>query len=223
VYITRPTTPALLVFTAILIAATPIYAQKTDTVTLRNGNKITGEIKELQRGKLSYSTDDLGTISVEWLQIQHIVSTHFFEIETGLGERYFGAIQAATEPGLMVVAVAEFADTVRMRSVVRIVPIETTFWERLDGRVDLGFNYQKANRLLEYTLSGYVRHRKQAASVRIDYNFYYQTQESADKTSTQPGSACQRTRRRRLLLHTHQQGAIAVAAGSQLHERVENR
>ena len=40
----------------------------------------------------------------------------------------------------LVVAVAEFADTLSMRSIVRIIPIETTFWERLDGRIDLGFN-----------------------------------------------------------------------------------
>jgi hypothetical protein len=180
---TRLATGALLAFAALLGIAAPLQAQKTDTLTLRNGDEITGEIKELQRGKLSYSTDDMGTISVEWLQIRRLVSTHFFEIETGSGDRYFGAIQEGAEPGFMVVAVAEFSDTLRMQSVVRIIPIETTFWERLDGRVDLGFNYQKANRLLEYSLTGYVRHRAQRAITRFDYSFYFQTQEAADETS----------------------------------------
>lgn len=179
----RTTLRVLLVLAAAFATATPLRAQKTDTVTLRNGDEVTGEIKELSRGKLSYSTDDMGTISIEWLQIQQLVSKHFFEIETGAGNRYFGLLQAASEPGFVVVSVAEFSDTLRIRAIVRIVPIETTFWQRLDGRIDLGFNYQKANQLVEYSLSGFVRHRVQEASTRLDYNFYFQTQETADPTS----------------------------------------
>jgi hypothetical protein len=179
----RSILPVILVLVASFASATPLTAQKTDTVTLRNGNHITGEIKELSRGKLSYSTDDMGTLSIEWLQIQQIVSKHFFEIETGTGDRFFGLLEASSEPGFVVVSVADFSDTLRVRSIVRIVPIETTFWQRLDGRVDLGFNYQKANELVEYTLSGYVRHRVQEASTRFDYNFYFQTQETTDATT----------------------------------------
>ena len=33
----------------ILAGALPVQAQKTDVVTLQNGDKVTGEIKDLQR------------------------------------------------------------------------------------------------------------------------------------------------------------------------------
>ena len=38
------------------------WAQKTDIVALKNGERITGEVKELKFGKLEYSTDDVETI-----------------------------------------------------------------------------------------------------------------------------------------------------------------
>ena len=39
-------------------------AQKTDKVVLRNGNLITGEIKNMKFAKLSYDVDGPGTISI---------------------------------------------------------------------------------------------------------------------------------------------------------------
>ena len=43
------------------------YAQgKTDVVTLANGDRITGEIKRLDRGRLEFKTDDAGTLYLEW-------------------------------------------------------------------------------------------------------------------------------------------------------------
>ena len=41
-------------------------APKTDVVILVNGDRITGEVKALEKGILSYSTDSIGTISIEW-------------------------------------------------------------------------------------------------------------------------------------------------------------
>ena len=44
------------------------HAQKTDSITMINGDVITGELKELYRGLLKYSTDSMGTIYIEWLE-----------------------------------------------------------------------------------------------------------------------------------------------------------
>ncbi|HVH57665.1 MAG TPA: hypothetical protein VM791_15485, partial [Vicinamibacterales bacterium] len=35
---------------------------RTDVVTLPNGDRITGEINELERGRLEFKTDDAGTL-----------------------------------------------------------------------------------------------------------------------------------------------------------------
>jgi len=46
------------------LAATPLSAQKADTVALRNGDRIVGEIKSLDQGALTYKTDDVGTLTI---------------------------------------------------------------------------------------------------------------------------------------------------------------
>jgi hypothetical protein len=44
-----------------LVAPGVASGQKTDSVWIRNGDRITGEVKSLSRGLLKYSTADLGT------------------------------------------------------------------------------------------------------------------------------------------------------------------
>ncbi|UCC74473.1 MAG: hypothetical protein JSV86_07935 [Gemmatimonadota bacterium] len=139
---------------AVALAASPVHGHKTDVVTLENGDHITGEIKELTRGRLSYSTDDIGTISIEWEHILRITSQQYFEVELSSGEKYFGQIDPAVEPRWIVMTIAEFSDTLSMASVVRIVPIEATFWERLSGYIDLRFNFQQANLVRDLTIGG---------------------------------------------------------------------
>ena len=51
----------------ILFCLAPVArAAKTDVVVLINGNDVTGEIKSLEFGELRYSTDSMGTVSIDW-------------------------------------------------------------------------------------------------------------------------------------------------------------
>ncbi len=84
---------------ALILAASPLHAPKTDVVILENGNQITGEIKKLERGKLEYSTDDIGRIHIQWDKIMHIESSKFYEIELQTGVRYYGAIGRVADHG----------------------------------------------------------------------------------------------------------------------------
>ena len=47
------------------LLAVPAWAQKTDVVTLVNGDTLTCEIKLLERGRLQVSTDHMGTVNIE--------------------------------------------------------------------------------------------------------------------------------------------------------------
>ena len=52
----------LLTAAALGCAASPLLAQKTDTLIVRNGDVWTGEIREYIRGKVRFSTDAASTI-----------------------------------------------------------------------------------------------------------------------------------------------------------------
>ena len=62
-----------------LLLLLSLKAQKTDIVILKNGDRITGEIKELRKGKLKYSTDNISTIYIEWDNISELYSPSTYE------------------------------------------------------------------------------------------------------------------------------------------------
>ena len=96
----------------------PAAAQKTDVVTLQNGDRITGEIKRLDRGRLEYSTDDMGTLNIEWEEIDVLTSGLTYEVELGSGERFFGTFPPGAPAGGMLVGTVD-ADTLSMASIWR--------------------------------------------------------------------------------------------------------
>jgi hypothetical protein len=166
----------------LLAAASPLFAQKTDVLVLYRGDAITGEVKELTRGKLSYKTDDMGTLSIEWDKVAHLTSKNYFDVEDWRGVRYFGRLGASDEPGELLVILA---DTVRVRmiTIVEINRIQASFWSRLDGYVDIGLDFQKANTNRQLNGSAEVRYRGQKWASKLDGSTYFQSQEGADQTT----------------------------------------
>ncbi len=137
---------------------TGAYArQKTDLVYLTNGDRITGEIKQLNRGILKLSTDDIGTINIEWENVDSLNSVYQFRVEDHHGTKYFGAIFMKRSGTLEVIGgqPGEIAPD----GVVSIVPLEASFWQQLDGSISLGFSYTKSNQLAQLTSDIYVRRR----------------------------------------------------------------
>ena len=125
----------------------PGHAAKTDVVTLINGNAITGEIKVLDFGALRYSTDSMGTVSIDWEDIVGITSDQNLQVELTNGTKYFGKLEASDEDFSIRVRTASAEVDVRTQRVVRITPIEQQekFWQNLDGSFSLGFQTQKSS------------------------------------------------------------------------------
>ncbi|HMB58401.1 MAG TPA: hypothetical protein VKN35_00685, partial [Xanthomonadales bacterium] len=63
-----------LILLFLAISAPAFSAPKTDVIYLKNGDRVTGEIKQLFRGKLELKTDHMGTVLIDWVDIQEVVS-----------------------------------------------------------------------------------------------------------------------------------------------------
>jgi hypothetical protein len=148
---------------AACVAATPLSAQKVDTVNLRNGDRIVGEIKSLDQGALTYKTDDVGTLTIKWDKVYRIVSPRYFEVEDQSGRRYYGALN--------------------ILNVVRIYPIGRGFWARVDGKLNLSLSFQRANRLRNFGVDLDAKYRTQLRLTELVTSTYFQTQEGAEQTS----------------------------------------
>jgi hypothetical protein len=153
------------------LAPASLAAERTDVVVLANGDHITGEVKKLERGKLRYRTDDMGTIYIEWDNILEITSKYHFEVELETGERHFGSLAPATEKGRMQVIGEEETVALDHDAIVRIAPIKETFWGRIDGSLDLGFSFTQANDETQVSakLEANYRSRKRLETLSLDY------------------------------------------------------
>lgn len=166
-----------------LLWAPALAAQKTDTVELRNGDRITGEIKSLSRGALSYSTDDMGTLAIEWDKVVRLTSRRYFEVEVTTGRRYYGMLTPASQPGFVVVEATVIVDTLPGPAVVKIHPLGASFVSRLDGHVDIGFTYQRANNVRQLTVAVGAEHRSQRWRNQLNGSSYFQDQDDVDGSS----------------------------------------
>ena len=166
-----------------ILGASPVYAEKTDVVVLRNGDRITGEIKELRRGMLKYKTDDMSTIYIEWDKITQITSKDVFEVEMRSGQRIFGSLEETSEKYKMVVQTVMAPVPVDLIQVVALTPIKASFFSRMDGSLDVGFSYTKAKSQTTWTASGNVKYRTKNYLFSLNGSSYYSKQEDTDSTS----------------------------------------
>lgn len=141
-------------------------AQRTDVVTLANGDRITGEILKLDRGRLEFKTDDAGTLYLEWDNLTSVVTSRLVDIETRDGVRYFGSLTPAAARALTV-ARPEGDVPLSMADVTSITPIGRSFWRKLDGSVDAGYNYTQSSGIGTLTFNSDTVYRKPAFQTRV--------------------------------------------------------
>jgi hypothetical protein len=174
----RANSHASWIVVALLVSGSVVEAQKTDSVWIRNGDRITGEVKSLARALLKYSTDDLGTISIEWDKVDRIFSTATFEVQVRSGFKHYGLLGLG-RPGTLVLGL----DTLLLADIVAITPIKNTILARVDGYLDVGFSFQKANRTLQLTTGGKVVYRGPKSETALELTTFREDREDAPETT----------------------------------------
>lgn len=164
----RPRLPRLAAIALILMGrGAAVQAQaKTDVVSLVNGDRITGEVKRLERGQLELSTDDEGTIYFEWDKVVSVEAARQFEVETTDGLRYLGTLGAGGRRSIVITGLMGPV-TLTTTEVTFITPIGRSFWRRLDGSIDAGFSYTRSSEIAQLNLNSATVFRKPAFEARL--------------------------------------------------------
>jgi len=174
-----------IIFLAGLHYPVAILAQKTDVIILNNGDQITGEVKNLEYGLVTYKTDDAGTLNIKWDKISSLIAKETFEVETAEGNLYFGSILLSLLNDTLIVASENFRFEIAKSSVVSIIPIKNKFFKRLDGSVGVGFSYTKATTLAQLNFNTAIQYRTRKMGTSISYDGNFSTQEEASTTRRQ--------------------------------------
>ena len=165
---------ALLLSCMMLIPSTAFAGKFTDVIVMKNGDRITGNIKALDGGRLSISLDYVdGTISVDWLKVVRLESSKLFVVFTSDGASYEGRlVTTQTEQPVKMQVLTENGNRVEIDSaqVVRMSQTSDTFHERLTGNVDFGVIYSKGNQATQYSFGTAIDYLRPRWAAGVTYN-----------------------------------------------------
>ena len=165
------------------LAAAPAFAaKKTDVVVLKNGDRLTGDVEQLDRGRLQLKTDDLGTVEIEWDKIASVAASAPFDVDDLHGNRYMGSLVPGPADGQLQIVWMGHADTIELLNVVRMRRLSKSFWQRLDGSLDVGASYTSASELFKFDLSAALGFERPGYEVSTAASATVESQPGVDKT-----------------------------------------
>ena len=134
-------------------------AAKTDVVIIENGDRLTGELQSMSRGKITYKTDVASTIYLEWERISQVVIQRDILVETISGDRHSGHIGKTDNPQEISIATSNGPVVVRNTDVVSMNPLNQSGWRDVVVDVSVGYNFAKANSVSQFNGSGSISRR----------------------------------------------------------------
>ena len=153
--------PKTLFVWIILFCLSPdiVWAQKTDTLYLNNGDRVIGEVKKMQYGILRLSTESMGTVKIEWEDVVRLISDKRYEVILDNTQVIIGYIDSTSVRNVVLQVIPDIEDQVRLKNIVEITPIKNRFWKRFDGGIDFGFSFTKASDVAQLTIDSRVQYK----------------------------------------------------------------
>lgn len=160
----------LAVIAALTLCVSSVHAEKKDIVQLKNGDRITGEVKSLDRGELSFDTDHMGTLSIEWEAVAFISIEDNIQVEMQSGVRYYGKITAAAEEHKVRIETSKGPQVLDGDKVIAMNSIDEGGFRSLDLNVAIGYNFTKASNITQMNVSANTKYRTLKRVLSADFS-----------------------------------------------------
>ncbi len=174
---------APLLLLLLLFTVAGLARPKVDVIVMKNGDRLTCEIKKLEFGQLHVKTGyTLGTVVINWEKVERVESPQRFTVETTGGEYFSGllqkeAVSATVGEGEVTVIEGSRATRLTGEEVVEIAQMEAGFLRKMDLKIDYGFTFAKANKRTQSNLQSNLQYRteKHWAELSVSSLFAGQT------------------------------------------------
>jgi hypothetical protein len=142
----------------ILIICTMQVFSQNDTLVMKNGDILVGEIKELQQGVMKFETDYSDKdFAIEWNNVREIYTPHTFVISLSDGDRINGTIKTdPTDSSRVLIFEGGGMKSAKRMDIVFLQEIEDTFFGRLDASIGLGITITAENKLRSLNTKGNI-------------------------------------------------------------------
>lgn len=158
----------LLVF--ILCQANHLFAQN-DSLVLKNGNTIVGELKEMTKGvttfKTSYSSSDF---KIKWKKVKTIKTQTEFLITVKSGNRYNGSLHGEIGNNISILNAKDTIVKIHHEDIVFLRQVKSSFLSKISASLSVGYNYTKADDLSQFSIRSLLGYRAKRWSLDGKYN-----------------------------------------------------
>ena len=130
----------------LLLLVVPVLAMahnKSDVVTMYNGDRITGEIQGLTNGDLKINPRYSPAINLDLQHIAKIESDYNYEILTTDNQRLYGNISSTEKNGELQLTSIDNAQIVPLLGITEIRPVEESFADRLQYTLGANFTFEQ--------------------------------------------------------------------------------
>ena len=170
----------LIFFLNLLLALTALGKNVDDVVVLKNGDRMTGEIKGLQSGELRIKSDYMAeAVRLDWSKVERLESKSTFMIWLVDGKLVTDVMRllptnSSEAPNFVIGS----SIRVPQLDVIRITPADRQFWKRLEGSIDLGFSFTSGNDQYQTQLTATTTYRTgdHSFTASVDSAFSGQTE-----------------------------------------------
>lgn len=171
---------ASIVVLILLVAVTTLAKEVGDVVVLKNGDRLTGEIKGLRSGELRIKSDYMAeAVRLDWAKVERLESKSTFMIWLVNGKLVTDVMRLLpTDTGVnFVIGNSDHKIRVHQLDVIRIAPADRRFWKQLEGSIDFGFNFTSGNDQYQTQLAATTTYRTgdHSFTTSIDSAFSGQT------------------------------------------------
>jgi hypothetical protein len=162
---------------ALALAATPLFARtNTDVLVMKNGDRMTCQVKGLDEGVLYVSFDYIdGTTSVQWSKVARLQSNQLFIVKTEDGSVYTGKLNTPETPvgqpvKIKIVESAEKEVVLDSPKIVGMSETSEKFWQRFNGQLNFGVIYSKGNESTQYSLGSQAEYLRERWSAQASFS-----------------------------------------------------
>lgn len=161
----------------LVLLTVPLFARdKTDSLVMKNGDRMTCEVKGLDAGVLYVSFDYIdGTASVDWSKVARLDSKQLFVVKTEDGSVYTGTLQTPETSGgrpvrIQVVEPTMKETEINRSQIITLIATSDNFWQRFSGDVNFGITYSKGNQSTQFSLGSQTAYIRERWNAQAAYN-----------------------------------------------------
>ncbi|WP_162182469.1 DUF481 domain-containing protein [Lacinutrix jangbogonensis] len=156
---------------------------QNDTITLKSGDILAGEIKLISEGVLAIETAYSDTdFKIEFNKVNKLVIQRKCLIILTKARRRFGFIKSNAKQKITITLDNNLQEEYAISEIISLQEVRENFIQRFTGAIDLSYNFAKANKTNQFSVTGKLNYNSELWRFEANISSLKTNQENAELT-----------------------------------------